>query len=118
MDSVYKKQLEKFGIESTRIVEGKKEQIRHDDSIQSTQNVIITLMDTIQGRQWIYQKLLSFGIFETPFVAGKTDVSAFMCGLQHAGHLLRAEVEVLCPNEFYLMMQEASSRVQNISNKD
>lgn len=113
MDSAYQKQLEKFGIESTVIVEGNVEHKRHQEHSESMIGVVSRLMDSMEGRQWIYSKLDFYCVFSTPFVSGKPDSTAFLCGLQEAGHQLQNEIMIASPAQYYLMIQEASARVKN-----
>ena len=116
-DKVYQKQLEKFGIESTRIVEGNPLQKRREENVETMLGIVRMLMNTIEGRHWIYSKLEFCCVFSTPFVAGKPDATAFLCGLQEFGHQLNIEVHQASPNEYCVMLQEAAARALNIAPK-
>lgn len=66
------------------------------------------IMSSLFGRAWMYQLLSRCNIFHIPFVAGMSDVTSFNCGSQNIGLPIFAEVTTHCPNEYALMMQEAS----------
>ncbi len=117
MDKTYQKQLEKFGIESTRIVEGDPLRKHQEEYVHAMLGIVKQLMSTIEGRQWIYSKLEFYCVNSTPYVAGKPDATAFLCGLQEAGHQLQNEVMLAAPNEYFVMIQEAATRAANIAPK-
>lgn len=110
MDKVFKKQLEKFGIESTRIVEENLQKKRQQEFAVNTIEVIRVLMDSMQGRQWLYSKLNMCGVYATPFIAGHPDVTAYLCGLQDFGHSLQREIMASAPEKYFLMIQEEEAR--------
>ena len=111
IDKKFQKQLDKFGIESTQIVES---ELPRPARTPINSSIIKMLMDTIEGREWLYNKLDFCCVFATPFVAGKPDATAFLCGLQEVGHHLQAEIMQNSPNEYFLMTQEAAARAQNL----
>ena len=110
-DKKFAKQLEAFGVEALQLVEqdhvAKRKQI----------NFEVTLGIT-EGRQWVYNKLDFCCVHSTPFVAGKPDATAFLCGLQEFGHQLESEVLQASPNEYALMLQEAAARNSPRQQKD
>lgn len=116
-DKVYQKQLEKFGIEQNQIVEPDLVHERRKIHFESTIGITKAIMSTMEGRQWIYNKLDFCCVFSTPFVAGKPDATAFLCGLQEFGHHLLKEVMIAASNEYSLMLQEAAAREQNVPQK-
>ncbi len=117
-DKTYKKQLEKFGIESTRVIDGDPIRKRLDDTAETMLGVVKDLMDSIEGRQWIYSKLALCGVFATPYIPGHPEDTAFQCGMQEIGHHLQREVEVASPKNYYLMVEEASTRALNATPKN
>lgn len=113
-DSFYKKQLDAFGIESTLIVEGDIKRKRQEEYTQAMLNVVRMLMNSVEGRQWLYLKLEMCGVFTTPFIAGKGDATAFLCGMQEVGHLLQRDITVASPENYFLMVQEEEARKKNV----
>ena len=111
-DKVFKKQLERFGIESIRVIDGVPQDKKIPIISDSAQHIVRAIMDSMEGRAWIYSKLIQCGVFEVPFVEGKPDVSAFLAGAQKIGHLLQAEVEMVAPEQCYLMKQEADAKAK------
>lgn len=69
-----------------------------------------TIMSTIFGRAWMYDLLLRCNIFHTPFVKDSPDSTAFNCGGQNIGLRIFGDVAAHCPNEYTLMMSEASTK--------
>lgn len=114
IDKVFKKQLEKFGIEQFTVAE---EEVLPKKPIvfsESGQNVVRGLMNTMEGREWLYNKLEFYCVNSTPFIPNHPEVTAFLCGLQEAGHQLQNEIMQVAPNEYFVMIQEAAARLQNI----
>ncbi len=68
------------------------------------------LLATIDGREWMHDLLTRCHIFHTPFAAGKPDVTAFRCGEQNLGLQLFADVVSAAPDQYTLMMYEASQK--------
>lgn len=113
-DKIFKKQLERFGIESIRVVEGNADHQRQQKHFEGSINIVRALMDTMEGRQWMYNKLDFYCVFSTPFVPGKPDSTAFLCGLQEAGHQLQNEIMIAASDKYYEMIQEAATRNQKV----
>ncbi len=113
-DKFFQKQLEKFGTEAVQIIEGDLQHKRREIKFETTIGITRALMSTMEGREWVYNKLDFYCVNSTPFVAGKSDATAFLCGLQEAGHHLQREVISAAPNEYTLMLQEAAARAQNV----
>ena len=114
MDKVLAKQFEKFGIEQNQIVEPDLIQERKKIKFESTVNITRAIMSTMEGREWVYNNLDFCCVFSTPFVAGKPDATAFLCGLQEYGHHLLKQVMLASSNEYAIMLQEAAARAQNV----
>lgn len=68
------------------------------------------LMATVDGREWMHDLLTMCHIFHTPFAAEKPDVTAFRCGEQNLGLQIFADVVRAAPNEYTLMMHEATQK--------
>lgn len=113
MDSVYKDQLEKFGIEANLLIEGDPNERRNLEYAEAMMKVVQSIMDTMDGRQWMYYKLALCGVFATPFSAGKPDVSAFLAGMQEIGHVLQRDIMIAAPDKYFLMVQEDQARRVN-----
>ena len=114
-DEFYRKQLEAFGIEQTRIVEDSLETKRQDEFRERMQGVTKMLMSTAQGREWMAHKLDVTLAFTPPFSPGKPDYSAFLAGAQAVGLTMFREVMAACPEKFYDMIVEANAKKSNIT---
>jgi hypothetical protein len=110
MDDVYKKQLEQFGIESTRIVHGDVEKHRREQMRQTMLSVVRAIMENTQGRQWMYSKLDMCGVFTAPIVAGDPYGTHVLAGIQAMGQNLLKDVMDAAPEQFYAMISEAAAR--------
>ena len=118
MDDIYKSQLEKFGIEANLLVEGNPDDLRRLKYAEAMMHVVQNIMDTMDGRQWMYYKLALCGVFATPFAAGKPDVSAFLAGMQEIGHVLQNDIMNAAPDKYFLMVQEEQARRVNEEAKE
>lgn len=116
MDKKFQKQLDKFGTESTRIVDVPIHQQRREKLIESNGNVIKSMMDSIEGREWLYNKLDFYCVFSTPFVPNSPETTAFLCGLQEAGHQLQNEIMKFASDKYFQMITEATARSLNNTN--
>ena len=110
MDDFYKKQLESFGIESTRIVPGDLEKRRREERKASSLVAVKTLMSRMEGRQWLYTILDDCRTFASPFVPGQPDTSAFFMGAQAMGFRLLNEILQSSPENYPVMLQEEAAR--------
>ena len=117
-DKKFAKQLEAFGVEALQLVEQDHVAKRKQKNFEVTLGITKALMSTMEGRQWVYNKLDFCCVHSTPFVAGKPDATAFLCGLQEFGHQLESEVLQASPNEYALMLQEAAARNSPRQQKD
>src|SRR5258707_10598867 len=70
------------------------------------------LMSDAPGRKWMYDLLMRCHIWQTPFAAGQIDTTAFRLGEQNLGLQVFADVMSAAPQEYVLMMQEASTKEQ------
>lgn len=112
-DRVFEKQLERFGIEQIRVVQEVPGEKRRQLSLETNTTIIKALMSTIEGREWLYNKLDFYCVNSTPFVAGQPDATAFLCGLQEAGHQLNNEIMLSAPDKYFEMITEAAARKAN-----
>lgn len=106
-DAFFKKQLEQFGTESVRMPSSDKDK---KPQLQISHAVVQSLMDSMQGRQWLYDMLDMCNVFTAPFVSGKPDVTAFLSGMQAIGHIIYGEIMKAAPQHYYLMIQESAAR--------
>lgn len=109
-DDFYKKQLSEFGIEQTRIITGDIEKKRQAERHEASIAVVKSLMDNMQGRQWLYSVLDMCKTFTTPFVAGSPDATAFFCGAQAIGQKLLEDIMIASPENFFVMITEEAAR--------
>jgi len=117
MDNAYKKQLEVFGIDSVSAVESEVQKKQVDDEKRVMLSIVRSIMERMEGRQWIYSKLDMCKIFTTPFVPSDSHGTSFFSGIQAVGQNLLNDIMQACPEQFYLMIQEASAR-KNGNNQD
>jgi hypothetical protein len=68
------------------------------------------IMGDSAGRKWMYDLLVRCHIWQTPFAAGQSDVTAFRIGEQNIGLQIFADVIAAAPQEYVLMMNEASQK--------
>lgn len=114
-DKKFQKQLEAFGIEQTQLVEPDHDKHRRQINFETTLGITKALMNTMEGRHWIFNKLDFCCVNSTPFVGANPHATSFLCGLQEFGHHLQNEVLMAAPNEYALMLQEAAARNQIVS---
>jgi len=117
MDKTFKRQLEKFGTEQYQAIEPDIQRKQRQTQFEATLDITRALMSTMEGRQWAYNKLDFYCVNSTPFVPNDPYATAFLCGLQEAGHQLQGEILLACPNEYSLMLQEAAARIQPAQEK-
>jgi len=113
IDNTYKKQLEQFGIESVRMTEGDLTRQKKAADVEAMIAVMKAMMDSIEGRQWIYTKLDMCGVFTAPIAPGDPHGTHVLCGIQAVGHAILSDVMRSSPENFPLMIQEAAARNQN-----
>lgn len=113
-DKVYRKQLEKFGVESVRVIPGNLEKKKSEEQRQSMLSIVQMIMDTMQGRQWMWAKLDICGVFTAPIVPGDPYGSHVLSGIQAVGHNLLNDIMMASPQNFSLMAQEAAARKAGI----
>lgn len=117
-DPEFKKQLEQFGTEAIRLVRGDISKKRQQDRQEATNTIIKFLMERVEGRQWAYAQLDMCRVFSSPFVAGQSDVTSVLMGLQMYGHTLLADIMAAAPEQFYVMNQEENARRQAVESQD
>lgn len=109
-DDTYRKQLEQFGIESTRVTEGDVARQRRQEQRETMLAVVKSIMDDIAGRHYMYSKLDMCRVFTTPFMPGAPDGTAFFSGVQSVGQNLLDDIMQACPEQFFIMITEANAR--------
>jgi hypothetical protein len=70
-------------------------------------NVVITIMQTREGRAWFYTMLSKCGVYTAPFVPGDSHHSAFLAGMQAVGHVLMEEIMGAAPEFYWVMVSES-----------
>ena len=115
-DDFYKKQLEEFGIESQRITKGDINKKRQEEREEATRLTIQHLMNSPQGRQWLYSLLDDFMANGSVFVPGKPDLTTFLLGLQYAGKALQSRIMAAASDKYHLMIEEEHTRTQALAN--
>lgn len=110
IDRTYKKQLEEFGIEFTTASEENITKKQRQEFAITQNEVVKALMNTVQGRQWLYSKLNMCKIFSTPFVPADPHGTSFFSGIQAVGHNLLDDIMKNSPENFSVMLQEAVAR--------
>ena len=70
------------------------------------------IMSDSPGRKWMCDLLTKCHIWSTAFAAGQPDTTAFRLGEQNLGLQIFADVIAAAPQEYVLMMQEASTKEQ------
>ena len=110
IDKVYKKQLEQFGIEFTPPLDESLTKKQRQEFAITQSDVIKGLMNTMQGRQWLYSKLNMCRVFATPFIPSDAHGTSFFAGVQAVGHNLLDDIINNSPEDFSLMLQEAVAR--------
>lgn len=68
------------------------------------------LLDTYEGRHWIWKLIDLSGTHGCSFVAGYPDVTAFNEGARKFGTILLNEVLTSDPNAYMIMRMEAEKR--------
>lgn len=112
-DSVYKKQLEKFGIESTRAVDPDPRKLQKAADLEAKIAVTKAIMNSYEGRQWIYNKLDVCSVFTAPIVPGDPYGTHVLAGIQSVGQMLLNDIIEASPEQFTVMLQEAAVRKLN-----
>lgn len=104
-DHVYEEQLKALGIKSSE--EEVKISVKTDE-IDAMRSVVRSIMDSIQGRRWIYGKLNACGVFTAPIVPNDSYGTHVLCGIQSVGHMILSDVMAASPDNFPLMLKEAA----------
>ena len=79
--------------------------------------VLLNLMQTQNGRAWMWRHLGRCHAFHTPFTA-ENSVTNFRCGEQNIGLELIADLLRACPDQFIFMMREANDGGRTSSDTD
>ena len=84
-------------------------QARIDEAAR--QQVVVDLMSTPPGRQWMHDRLSGCHLFTTSFSLTALE-TAFKEGERNQGLQLLTDVMAACPDQYVLMMREANVRHQ------
>lgn len=86
--------------------------LRDDESKRKSQvskHVIIDLMQSENGREWLYDMLHSCNVFGTPFTAERA-MTDYNCGALFIGRLIESDMKQFSFKEYLLMLEEAYDR--------
>lgn len=109
-DDFLKEQMKAFGVDYEQEVTGDIAQHMAMEKRRAMITFMQFVMDRADGRQWVYNILDLFRVFSCPFVSGQPDGTAFMSGIQAAGHYVLNDVMAARPEQFSVMMQEEQNR--------
>lgn len=107
-DKVFAKQLEQFGTEAYVLQQSTP--VR-EESREGQINVVRELMDTVQGRQWLWEKLDLCRIFGSTFIPDKPNVGDYLQGIRDVGLSIYQEINAAAADKIFLMNQEAAQRI-------
>lgn len=110
IDKKYARQLEKFGIESVLVIEENQDKKQRLQYRETNLSVVKNLMNTMEGRQWLFSKLDMCRVFCTPFIATDPHGTSFFSGVQAVGHNLLDDIMRAVPENFAVMLNEAAAR--------
>lgn len=79
--------------------------------IQASKHVILMLMNSDHGREWIYDKLNSCNVFGTPFTIDPM-TTAYNSGALFVGRTIESEIRYHAPQLYFEMLKEANEREQ------
>jgi hypothetical protein len=66
------------------------------------------VMATVEGRRFIWRQLKAAGIYDTSFVGGAPDITAFKEGARNLGLMLLGEIMTEATGSFLTMQKEAT----------
>jgi hypothetical protein len=72
--------------------------------------MILSIMSTMPGRAWLWDRLSETSIFHTTHVTGDALASAFQEGRRSVGLSLLADIMAYCPDQYIQAMREANER--------
>lgn len=107
-DKVFSKQLEQFGTEAYVLQQAAP--VR-EESREAQIGVVRGLMETVQGRQWLWEKLDLCKVFGSTFIPDKPNVGDYLQGIRDYGLNLYQEINAAAPDKIFLMNQEAAERI-------
>lgn len=68
---------------------------------------VVAVMSTAEGRRFVKRILDAAGVYQTSFVRGESDATAFNEGRRNVGLLILAAIDSADPQSYDLMMQES-----------
>ena len=78
---------------------------------------ICAAMDTLQGRAWFHEFLVTCHIFSDPFT-GDALIEAYSKGERNVGLRVYNDIVTNCPDQFVMMMKEANIKEQVNDRRD
>lgn len=78
-------------------------------------DVLRAIMHSKEGRSWLYRKLASCHIYESPFSAGQPDVTAFALGEQNVGKKLMVETMSASADLYMKMIKEQQDEEKRLN---
>lgn len=85
---------------------------------RSDADVLRKLMHDAPGRAWLYRILEACHIYESPFVPGQADSTAFKLGEQNVGRRLLAQVTAASGDLYMTMLKEARAEEARIAKEN
>lgn len=107
-DKVFAKQLEQFGTEAYVLQQSVPQR---EESREAQIGVVRGLMETVQGRQWLWEKLDLCRVFGSTFIPDKPNVGDYLQGVRDIGLNLYQEINAAAPDKIFMMNQEAAERI-------
>lgn len=110
-DKIYEKQLEQFGTNAT-VIERQRTpmQARSTEYVEAVTQVVKDLMNTVQGRHWMWEKLMFCGTLGFTCDPERAHTASYFRGMQDVGLALYHEINAIAPDMILTMNQEAAQR--------
>jgi len=92
--------------------EAVKRRKRKDETVRDRElHDLRTLMDTVEGRRFVWRLLERAGVFRTSFTGNST--TFFNEGQRNMGLIVLADVHEACADKYVVMMNESNKDKQN-----
>lgn len=111
-DKIFENQLKQFGDEAIVIERGRSTPaaINNEERTAAMIAVVKGLMDTVQGRQWVWEKLAFCQALGFVCDPEKPLTVSYFRGMQDVGLYLYQEINAVSPDMILTMNQEAAQR--------
>lgn len=110
-DKTFEKQMEQFGTEFVVNERAPTQaRARREEYSEAMTSVVKELMNTVQGRHWLWEKLAYCQTFGFVCDPEKTHLNARFQGMQDVGMLIYQEINAVAPDLILTMNQEAAQR--------